>query len=483
MKRAVLAVAVLLTPASLMASEHFWVIGGGPDPQSSQAQIEFNVAWVVASLRELVPDAVVHIFFANGESAAPSIVEHVNEPDASATGFEPIARVFGREDGKRLAFRSHRVRDVEGSTRADLMVPQLERQLGELVEGDQAMIIYNGHGAWAPDRANNSLRLWGETRLDVREFEALLSRVDTAVPVRFLFTQCYSGAFERAVHPEAADVLELTEARRCGFFAESDSRQSEGCSASIEVGDYRDYTTYFFAALTGRTRLGEAITGRVDWDGDSRISPFDAHLFALVEGRNADLPRSTSEVYLERWLPWYSRWVGTDRIPDNLYGRAARQIARANGLREDGAALGAEMARRHDEVVTRIRLLTGHREEASAQVASIRERIQREAAEQWPTLDFPYTAEHHAGLDRDLADIGSFIRHHADYPELVRLQGHLEELAVELIEAERDLTQLEKLRRVRVLARALDQLGRHGSDRSVEAYERLRSCEALPLGP
>lgn len=480
-KRIVLALGLVAAPASLLASEHFWIIGGGPRPEASQAQIEFNVDWVVTSLREMVPDAVIHVFYANGTGPEPATVELLTEPDAEAHDFEALARVFGAPDAVRVRYREHRVENVEGSTRADALVPELGRQLAALEPGDQGMIIYNGHGSWAPDHAGNALRLWGETALDVREFEGLLSRVDSAVPVRFLFTQCYSGAFERAVHPGAADVLALAPGRRCGFFAESEDRESEGCSASIDIGDYRDYTTYFFAALTGTTRIGEPVDPQ-DWDGDGVITPFDAHLFALVEGRNADLPRSTSEVYLERWLPWYARWLGTDRIPENLYGRAARQLARDNGLAESEAELGRALESRYREVVDRIAELTASQMERDQAAAALEAELQARVTERWPSLSHPYTAAFRESVSTDMVAIDAFIVAQPEYEELVRAQEGVRSLEIEVMEADRELSQLEKIRRTRVLARALDQLERHGSESDLAAYGRLRSCEALPLG-
>lgn len=463
------------------ASPHVFIIGGGPTPQASEAQIEFNVAWVLRTLGDLVPDAATRVFYANGDGPEPGTVEHLVEAPEETRPFEPLARVFGEEEPNRLRYRAHTIVQAEGATRAETMVPRLESALERLRPGDQAFIVYNGHGTWNEDRADNSLRLWGETRLSVREMEALLSRVDTGVPVRLVLTQCYSGAFERVVHPGARDVLELAEGNRCGFFAESEDRESEGCSASIAVGDYRDYTTYFFAALSGETRLGEPVVARRDWDGDGEVTPFDAHLFTLVNGRNGDLPRSTSEVYLERWQPWALRWTGTRDLPDNLYAEAARQMARANGLPEDNPALGSELERRYDTVVRQL-------EEASAEALRLRrvERdlqsvIREELVRRWPVLAHPRSASYHEAVSRDLDSISQHIRSHSEYAELVAAQDRSIELALHLVELDRDLSQLEKIKRTRMLARALDQLLRYGAEEHQEDYARLRRCEALPL--
>jgi hypothetical protein len=479
-RKVLLALLILTLPAVGIAADRFWLIGGGPSPQSAEAQIEFNVQWVRETLDRLAPDAQVHVFFANGDEGTPSVVEHLSEPDTAAMRFEALARVFGQRDENRLRYREHEVALAEGGTAADSLIPRLGRQLASLEPGEQGMIVYNGHGSWEADRSSNALRLWGESRLDVRTFERLLSEVDPEVPIRFVFTQCFSGAFSRSVHPDAVPSMELAAGQRCGFFAESEDRLSEGCSASIEIGDYRDYTTYFFAALSGETRLGEPVESR-DWDGDGRITPFDAHLHTIVEGRNADLPRSTSEDFLERWQPWYLRWVETDELPDNVYGRAAAAIARAAELPEDGRALGAELDRRYAELAREIAGAEAEQGQLAADASAAQRRIQEAVGQRWPHLLHPFTAGFDRTIRGDLPAITTFILEHPEYGELVGMEERDDRLTLELIELERDLSHLERLRRTRMLARALAQIERHGSDGDREVYARLRSCEALPL--
>lgn len=481
MKHRDLVVALALLPASALAADHFFLIGGGPKPSSSQAQIEFNVNWVVASLRELAPDGVVDIFFADGTGGARTAVELIARHDGDELPLAPLASVYGAEFDNRLRYRAHRIPNVLASTRKDVLVPALVARLSALRPGDQAMIVYNGHGTWESDRVENALRLWEDTELSVREFEAVLFRVDPTVPVRFILTQCYSGAFARAVHSDAEHTLELAAGQRCGFMAESSERESEGCSASVELGDYRDYTTYFFAGLTGEDRLGRPVPTATDRDGDGRITPFDAHLYTLLEGYNGDLPRSTSEDFLERWQPWTGRWVGTGSLPQNLYGDLARAMAGRAGLPADGPALGRALESSYDSLarlnVAELRTRDSLETAADRTRTAIRARIER----RWPELAHPYTAPHREVLARDIEAIERSIRAEATYGELVQHQARLAMLDVRLIDLDRRISQLDKLRRTRMLARALHLLERRASPAHREAYARLRRCEALPL--
>ncbi len=482
MKKRHVALALALLPTSVLAADHFLLIGGGPSPRASEAQIEYNVNWVVASLRDLVPDAAISVFFAGGADAPNTAVELRPRAAEASLPMSALASIYGEEGENRLLYRAHRVPDVVSSTRRDVLATELERRLVAMRPGDQAMIIYNGHGSWASDRSQNALRLWDESRLSVREFETLLGRVDPAVPVRFVFTQCYSGAFSRAVYPKAQPSLLLASGKRCGFFAESSERESEGCSASIELGDYRDYTTYFFAGLTGKDRLGRPVAAARDRDADGRVSPFDAHLYTLLEGYNGDLPRSTSEDYLERWMPWYGRWLETGSVPGNIYGELAREMARRAGLPEDGRGLGVALTEGYNALLREQQGVTARRGELVRHADSMRLAMQRRLERRWPMLAAPYTAAYRDILNAEGDSIEHFARADSAFANLRANEDSISAVDVQLIDLDRRISRLDKLRRTRMLARALNLLDRTAARRHRDAYQQLRQCEALPLG-
>jgi hypothetical protein len=478
-----LALALLaLLPASLWATERFFLIGGGPSPESSEAQIEFNVKWVVASLREMLPTSPITVFFAGGQNAPNTVVELLPRTEGATFPMEAIASVYGEELGNRHRFRPHTVENVAASTERDSLIPALTEYLTNLRPGEQAMIIYNGHGSWESNRSENALRLWNQSYLSVRDFEGILAKVDPKVPVRFVMTQCYSGAFARAVHPSAEPSLELARGQRCGFFAESSERESEGCSASIELGDYRDYTTYFIAGLTGRDRFGREIPKATDRDADGRVTPFDSHLHTLLEGYNGDLPRSTSEDYLERAQPWYLRWVGTSAVPDNVYGRLAREMAEQYGLPADGRALGRILRQRYDSLQGEVARVEAEVSSVEAAADRTQKAIQGRVERKFPALGQPYTEPFRLLLTEEPGPVEAEIRSDSSFRTLVEQQDRLAALELKLIDLDRLLSQLDRLRRARLMARALAQTERGGARTVQASYSQLRACEALPLG-
>jgi len=476
-----LSASLLLGMKSVAAADHVWIVGGGPALGNSQAQIELNVNWVIQVLHGNPGARQLHVYYTDGNAPGKDVVLW-QPPKESRETLQPLARVFDEVNANGESYYSHQVPHVVGGTEASALRPSLEKEFSTLKPGDRALLIYNGHGLHdSRDAAGNTLRLWNNTSLSVRELDQIMNRIDPAVPVRFVFTQCFSGGFERLVHPRAQDTLELGEANRCGFFAESEDREAEGCSASIKIGDYRDYSTFFFAALQGRMRTGELIEVNPDRDGDGVVSLHEAHLFALAQGQNADLPRSTTEVFLERWQPWYLRWVDTGAEPDNVYGKIAREVARKNGLPEAGPALVHEMRGRRQALATAMDSLLDEQASLGQELGALRSAIRKDVAARWPEALSPYTLNFANFLKKDLTAAQDFILAHPRYAELVAKQDRRAALDEEVLHVDRDITQLDKILRLRTLARLQSQFEQHATAREREWYGRLMSCEGQGL--
>ena len=478
---AILLSGLLAGPLPALAADHVWIIGGGPLPGSSQAQIEHNVNWVIQVLNGSAGTRQLHLYYTDGQAPGKDVVLW-QPPNESKNTLQPLARVFGEQVANGESYYSHRIPHVIAGTEAETLKTQLEKEFSELKSGDRALLIYNGHGLQdSKDPAGNTLRLWNNTRLSVREMDQIMSRISPDIPVRFVFTQCFSGGFARLMRPQAGDTVALGEANRCGFFAEAQDRKAEGCSASINIGDYRDYSTYFFAALAGRTRTGDAIAVNPDRNGDSTVSLYEAHLFALSQAHNADLPRSTSEVFLERWQPWYLRWTDTGAEPDNVYGGIVRELAKKNGLPEAGPALIREMKARRRTLTRKIDELKNEQTSLAQEIETLQKEIKKDLGVRWPEAFSPYTLNFVRFLKKDLDAAQDFILSHARYPDLVAKQDRHFAIDEEMLHVDRDVTQLDKILRLRILARLQNQFERHATAQEREWYRRLMSCEGRGL--
>ena len=111
----------------------------------------------------------------------------------------------------------------------------------------------------------------------------------------------------------------------------------------------------------------------------------------------------------------------------------------------------------------------------------IQDRIQVALLDRWPELGHPYSEGYRTFLVRNLGQAESLISAHPEYAGLAARQERLSEVEVELIDRDRQITQLEMIRRTRMLAVTLQQFRRLASGADRAAYQQLQACESLPL--
>lgn len=428
---------LVVATAPVMAETRVSLIGGGNTPDHSQAQIESNVAWLQTLFRDR--DIETRTYFGAGNTAEPDVT-YLAPPPLS----EGISEGLPTE--RPVLHRPHRLPDVFGSTRKAELTEALRRDLASLAPGDDALVIFNGHGGIdRTDTRNNYMKLWDDGRMTVADLESLFDAAPDGAPVRFVMAQCYSGAFASLIYDDPRTATGFR-GNRCGFMSEAADRLAEGCSLSLDEAEFRDYTTYFFAALAGRTRSGQPIEPRaVDRDGDGTVSFRESHFYALLNAESSDLSRSTSEQYLEDWSPWYLRWDSLAENTGSNYWALADELARHYGWETRPSALAAlrgRYARAVDDADER-------RARANQELRALRERQ--------PAVGS--TAE-------------------ARRSEWVETQRAAETASRESRDAARMLTQVEKIYRLRQLARLEQALARYGSAEERGRYGQLVQCEA-----
>ena len=465
---AVLLLIVLLSGAGAWAGQKIVQIGGGNRIENSQGQIEDNVIWLSRILERSSDD--VTTFFAAGRSGVKdvSLYGDTNRDPL----LEPLARVLGDPSALQIEFRSNQVPNVSGSTVKDEMVASLGRVLEDLDAGSDLLLIYNGHGGrdWE-DVRSNTLKTWQDGRVTVQEVDQILDYAPQESTVRFVFPQCYSGGFYYLLYDDPySDQMAIQ--NRCGFFAESAFDESEGCSLDTSTEEYRDYSTYFFAPLNGATRAGEPFAVDPDWNGDGSISFRESHLYALRVADSTDLSRSTAEMYLEAWEPWYLRWDNEENRTSQ-YWKIAEYVARTHGLSLDGWTLAREkrrLRRMLDEVL-RAQAQSAYSEQEMAQ------KIQAELVLAWPEIQEPYSPGFLALMEERLQEISEAITGNANYQRLIEMQNDLGRMAQAQVSLERRITQIDKVVRMKNLARLEKGFQRFARDEDKRQFERLLRCE------
>jgi len=479
----------MLAAGAAAAEDRIWLVGGGPHASGSQVSIELNTRWIAGWLRDQGLGPELRVRYNDGDAPgadvklrAPGGNPGPSSPGHSEQGRDlaPLVHVFGAPATEGESYRNHRVRGVEGSTQVEALTRALEADFRGLEAGDNLWFIYQGHGLMEPeDHSRNTVRLWGDTELSVRRFEGLLDEVGPGVTTRFFFPQCYSGGFARLMYDDPAEPGALA-GGRCGFLAQAPDRQSEGCTPSIEAGEYRDYSTYFFAALTGERRTGEALEQDPDRDGDGRVSLREAHLYALATADSADLSRATSEVFLEDWEPWWWRWVGTAGVPENVYGDLAVEVATDRGL--DPTDPMPAVHQGLDRTKVEWERLRREQDAARERVRELQRAVRARAEERWPALASRYST---AALERLIDNPGpvlEWLRQDPDYPELVEAIERQRQLEAEELAVQRERAGYERVLRLRRLARLKARFERFAGEEARAAYRELVACESWVPG-
>lgn len=451
------------------------IIGGGYHLNASQGQIELNVQYAKDSLES--KGLNVTTYFTDGGNPGNDVfIQHQEPIDAT---YDALSRVLGNHVEQYKEYRSHNIDDVAGSTQREELLPNLHSYFSSATQPQ--WLIYNGHGRQSqstPDQV--TLELWNNTRLTAQELHEELKA--SSQPLRYAFTQCYSGGFHSIAYEKSNNSLTPAKPLRCGFTAVSAYSLAEGCSASINTDDYRDYTTHFFAALTGFERNGDILLHEPDEDKSGDVSPREAHFYTLLNANSTDLSWSTSEDFLNRWEPWYLKWTPqTKTIPNNEYAKLFRELAKAqeipledNSVNEVRNQLSTLTKNRH-QLVQKINM-------SALAIKTLRRDIAKPITAKWPAIMAPFTVGfQQLSKEGTLEEINAAIETDEKYALLLEQQNLMGELETSTVAIEREITQLEKLLHLRRMATLKDQLMKFGSETDIQSYQEFVACEELPL--
>jgi hypothetical protein len=266
---------------------NFLVMAGGGAPAYNEIALEKNVLYFQRSLQAMGLDpAIASTYFANGNDGQAT-VRYLNASRQQRFKVPEIPHLLGASTVDN--FQGW----MERTLRAAAQIPQGS------AEARPIFFYFTGHGSHnRSNENNNAMILWGEQYLSVQKLTEQLDQLPTAVPVVTVMSQCYSGSFANLIYEGGDPDRPVAIQTRCGFFATIKSRPSVGCTPEVNEADYRDYSSSFFAGLSGQSRTGQAVAS-ADYNQDDRVSYAEAHAFAKVDEQTTDLPVSTVEVWLQ----------------------------------------------------------------------------------------------------------------------------------------------------------------------------------------
>jgi hypothetical protein len=254
----------------------FLVIGGGGAPSYNEIALEKNLLYFQRSLCKMgYTPKQAKIFFANG-----------NNGDATIRYID--------EDNKEL-YKPPNIPDLNGSS----TYSNLKNSLLEDQSMKPLFFYFTGHGSHNKKNNNdNSIILWDNQYVSVKQLASILDQMPSQKPFVTMMSQCYSGSFTNLIYKNGDRKQPIAKQRRCGFFATIKTLPSVGCTPEVDEADYQDYSSSFYAGLTGFNRINQPVPS-ADYNSNGKISYNEAHAYAKIDDKSTDLPISTSEAWLQ----------------------------------------------------------------------------------------------------------------------------------------------------------------------------------------
>lgn len=474
--------ALLLLVVPARGADEALLIGGGPDADSSEISLEHNIRLFSQSLPALgMQTAQPRILFGGGPEGG---VDVCFRDDAPVPPAYELMSALTDEGAETLNLRRHELPRVEAAADKESILAAVRDAGRRLGPGDRFLLYFSGHGGKGSPPSNGTMKTWGKEALSVRELAAALDEFDPDVQVLLVMVHCYGGAFANVLFQGGETARGLAPHRRAGVFATVENRPAAGCTTDTKVEDYREYTTYFLSALTGRDRLGKSVPA-ADIDKDGKISLEEAHAHVLVHSDTIDVPMRTTDRFLASLVRIDPRDASAIRASRD-YSRlleAAGPVDRwvLEELSRD-LSLGGEG--RIGEAARRARRLESQRRADRSELDRLRDarnemagRIRDVLFEEWPQLKRAWNPATHRLLDREGERIVARAKASPDYLEWTKARKRIASVKAKDAANERLWAKYRRLVSLADSVALADALQRGGPSDLRRRYEELRRLE------
>ena len=351
-----------------------------------------------------------------------------------------------------LKYRPHTIANVEGGNNREAILNRLESLAKELKAGDRLLVYLTGHGGKGKVPADGQFWAWNRERITTREFTSVLDKFDPKVSVMVVMVHCYAGAYADILFKQGDRDKGLAPHRRVGFFATVDTRPAAGCTPDTKVSDYHEYSTAFWAAMSGKDRLGETVLAQ-DLDSDGRIAPTEAHAHALIHSPTIDISMKTSDRFLRAFSRLdtnnsrlflhdrdFSRLLAVAALPERHVLELLSKELKLGGENRIADAMGQaeriEIDRKGKQ--EEIRKLQGR-------IHPLREKISKSLQARWPFLSSGWHPETQRMLRENGRELVRAVKGHSDYAEWSSLRQKIAELKQADLAKEREWAMHQRL--------------------------------------
>ena len=289
------------------------IVSGGPDAQNNQYAIESNARYVASLTKNAKWRRVL---FADGKPASKTIATVVETEQTKARAIVTWIWELDAPDDK-TELKAPTLSPISGAATPSSIVSNLAL-FGATTDASQAQLVYfTGHGSpgqnflGRDDYQNTVYGAWSDN-FSTRQLARALQAGKSSAPLVLVMVQCHGGGFANILFQDGDPTKPVWNRDFCGFFAAIPERMSAGCTSQVNERNYQDFTTHFFAALSGVSRDGRKISG-ADYDKSGRVSLDEAYCYAQINDDSIDVPLSTSDAYLRAVLPRESdaKWQQT----------------------------------------------------------------------------------------------------------------------------------------------------------------------------
>lgn len=287
------------------------IVSGGPTPDYNQYAIESNARYVE---KLTAGTGNKRILFADGRKTSKTIITERRTPGQDTQDL--FAWLFDiRQPRTQIDFQPSTLKQINGSATKKVVLQNVAWLSKQAQNGRKSLLYFTGHGSagqkrrltlsgmkWAEDSENTTYALWGDDEVSVKELSAPLKNWPTKTPLVLVMVQCHSGGFANLMFEGGDPQKPLLNRDFAGFFAATGDRNSSGCTPEVNEADYQDFTTHFFAALSGVSRDGRPVYG-ADYDRNGGVSMLEAMAWTNLRDRSIDVPVCTSDAYLRAIFP------------------------------------------------------------------------------------------------------------------------------------------------------------------------------------
>ncbi len=273
------------------------IMGGGYSPSGNQFSLESNVKYFLRIKEKLgFSKSSSQLFFADGNDPARDL-QYFDPKQEIPLVNRALAEIFAKNKGLNHQYRSNQLQ-----TNGPASIASLDQWISRQKKAKATrfnLVYFTGHGGKGSKKEphNTTAYLWNNQNLSMQNFSKKLDGLPTEQKTVCVMVQCYSGGFAHYMFKEGNHSKGLSTSPRVGFFATTHDRVAAGCTPDITESDYREYSTTFWEAICGETRMGMQIP-KADYDKDGNTSLAEAHAYVVINSDTIDVPVKTSEIWL-----------------------------------------------------------------------------------------------------------------------------------------------------------------------------------------